>query len=137
MPKTNFKCKIKNFTIVKNDKFLLALRKPRNDSDKLIRSKKELLKIKCNLKGRGSRDEKKILRGKGSRGKAWNEGAQGAVVKWQTKRGARGGPGNKTLVNLMRGLIKGARRTKTDSIKGDGSKTKIVHSQVISCICVI
>lgn len=48
---------------MKNDVFLLALRKPQNDPDKLIRSKK-LLKIKSNLKGSGSRDEKKYSREK-------------------------------------------------------------------------
>lgn len=65
------------------------------------------------------------------------EGAEGEATSWQTKRTARGGPGNKTLVHLMRGVIKGGRRTKADGIKGNDSKSKIVHSRVISCIRVM
>lgn len=58
----------------------------------------------------------------------FTEGAEGAATNWQTKGRAQGGPGNKTLVHLMRGVIKGGRRTKADGIKGNSSKTKTVHS---------
>lgn len=119
----------------------MKFREPPKEANKLItkKKKKKLLKIKFNLKGSGSTEEekKKSLEGKGSTGKVWNEGAQGAGTNRQTKRRAGGGPGKKTLVHLMRGVIKGRRRTKADGIKGDGSKTKIVHSQVISCIRVM
>lgn len=117
----------------------MKFREPPKEANKLIK-KNETPENQVQLerfRKHRRRRKKKSLEGKGSTGKVRNEGAQGAGTNRQTKRRAGGGPGNKTLVHLMRGVIKGRRRTKADGIKGDGSKTKIVHSQVISCIRVM